>query len=103
MEEEIRPGAVPFRLNEGPRDIHDPFYWKHFLQTGGAGKMDESTSIQKYDVVSLAHAWVVCQSKLVKTYLYSRCNDWHQEKTFYTEVGIYRQTLQHGMKFPDQP
>lgn len=102
MEEEIRLGLSSLDLNKGPRDIHNPFYWKHFLQTGGAGKIDEPTSIQEYDVVPLARAWVVCQSKLVKTYPYSRCNDWHQEKTFYAEVSIYRQTLQHGMKFTDQ-
>jgi len=96
-------GLSRLDLNEGPRNIHDPFYWKHFLETGGDKEMDESSLIRKCDVISLARAWVVCQSKLVKTYLYSRCNDWHQDKTFYTEVGTYRKTLQHGMKFPDQP
>jgi hypothetical protein len=97
-------GRSRLDLNEGPREIHDPFYWKRFLQTrDGARDIDELTSIQEYDVGSLAHAWVLCQSKLVKAYLYARCNNWHQGNTFYAAVGTYRQKLQHGMQFPDRP
>ena len=101
--EKFRLGLSRLDLNEGPREIHDPFYWKHFLEADGNGERDESMVVQRYDVISLAHAWVVCQSKLVKTYLYSRCNNWHHEKTFYAEVGTYRKSLQHGMKCPDRP
>jgi hypothetical protein len=80
-------------LNEGRREIHSPLYW-----TGS--KLQGPLAIQERDVCSLARAWVLCPSKLVRTYLFSRCKAWHQEKLFYQEVGLYRE-LQHGTKLPD--
>jgi hypothetical protein len=96
--------AIHLDLYDCLRDLHNPRYWQTLVaSTPNPDSLEDRTLIRQHDIGRLAQAWVRSQSKLVKTYLRRRSEEWQEQDLFYREVGICREASQHGTKCPEQP
>lgn len=95
-----RDESILLDLHDSLRDLHNPRYWCDFLATPTPDA--PRPTIRQHDVQRLAQAWVVCGSKMVKTYLRRLAEEWQESDLFYREVGI-AQNASQGTKLPEQP
>ena len=91
--------GVRLYLHDSLRDLHNPSYWQDFLATApNPDEVDHRTLIRRHDVRRLAQAWVLCGTRLVKTYIRRLCDEWQEPDRLYQEVGAYQ--LHNGTQLP---